>query len=147
MLEPLFSHTGILMSFYLSIILHFQNFFHWYILQSWKLKETTDTASFASFLDLYLEFDDSGQLSTKIYVYFQGQMSSDFLQDLICTCKGKAVCSSGCVLFEQGLPCTDLCPCQAGEICRNSNTQISRNKSIDDDDVDLLQLDVQEWNC
>jgi hypothetical protein len=29
--------------------------------------ETTDTASSASFFDLYLEFDDSGQLSTKIY--------------------------------------------------------------------------------
>ena len=107
-----------------------------------EVKETTDTASFASFLDLYLEFDASGQLSTKIYVYFQGQMSSDFLQDLICTCKGKAVCSSGCVCFEQGLSCTDICPCQAGELCRNSNTQMSRNKSIDDDDVDLLQLDV-----
>ena len=32
-----------------------------------EAKETTDTASFASLLDLYLEFDDSGQLSTKIY--------------------------------------------------------------------------------
>ena len=32
-----------------------------------NFKETTDTASSASFLDLYLEFDDSGQLSTKIY--------------------------------------------------------------------------------
>jgi hypothetical protein len=32
-----------------------------------EVKETTDTASSASFLDLYLEFDDSGQLSTKIY--------------------------------------------------------------------------------
>ena len=31
------------------------------------LKVTTDRASSASFLDLYLEFDDSGQLSTKIY--------------------------------------------------------------------------------
>jgi hypothetical protein len=31
------------------------------------VKETTDTASSASFLDLYLEFDDSGQTSTKIY--------------------------------------------------------------------------------
>ena len=29
--------------------------------------ETTDTASSASFFDLYLEFDDSGQLSTTIY--------------------------------------------------------------------------------
>jgi hypothetical protein len=32
-----------------------------------EIKETTDTASFASYLDLYLEFDDSGQLTTKIY--------------------------------------------------------------------------------
>ena len=31
-----------------------------------EVKETTDTASSASFLDLYLEFDDSGQLSIKI---------------------------------------------------------------------------------
>ena len=32
-----------------------------------EVKENTDTASSASFLDVYLEFDDSGQLSTKIY--------------------------------------------------------------------------------
>jgi hypothetical protein len=32
-----------------------------------EVKETTATASFASFVDLYLELDDSGQLSTKIY--------------------------------------------------------------------------------
>jgi hypothetical protein len=32
-----------------------------------EVKETTDTASSASFLDLYLEFDDSGKLSTKLY--------------------------------------------------------------------------------
>ena len=32
-----------------------------------EVKETTDTASSASFLDLYLEVDDSGQLSTTIY--------------------------------------------------------------------------------
>jgi hypothetical protein len=37
-LEPLISHTGTLMTFYLSIILDLQNFFHWYILQRWKLK-------------------------------------------------------------------------------------------------------------
>ena len=37
-LEPLISRTGILVAFYLSIILDLQNFFHWYILQSWKLK-------------------------------------------------------------------------------------------------------------
>ena len=32
-----------------------------------EIKETTDSALSTSFLDLYLEFDDSGQLSTKIY--------------------------------------------------------------------------------
>ena len=32
-----------------------------------EVKETTDTASSASFLDLYLEFDDSDQISTKMY--------------------------------------------------------------------------------
>jgi hypothetical protein len=32
-----------------------------------EAKETTDTASSASFLDVFLEFDDSGQLSIKIY--------------------------------------------------------------------------------
>jgi hypothetical protein len=37
-LEPLISHTSILITFYLSIILDLKNFFHWYILQSWKLK-------------------------------------------------------------------------------------------------------------
>ena len=31
------------------------------------LSETTDTASSTSFLDLYLEFDDSGQISTKMH--------------------------------------------------------------------------------
>ena len=32
-----------------------------------EVKETTDIASSGSFLDLYLELDDSGQFSTKIY--------------------------------------------------------------------------------
>jgi hypothetical protein len=40
---------------------------------------------------------------------FKGQMSSDFLQDLVCTCKGKSVCMKGCICFEQSLSCTDLC--------------------------------------
>ena len=68
-LEPLISHTGILMTFYLSIILDLQNFFHCPLIYppELEIKETTDTASSASFLDLYLEFDHSGQLSTKIY--------------------------------------------------------------------------------
>ena len=65
-LEHLISHTGILMTFYLSIILDLQNLFLPLIYPpELEVKETTDTASSASFLDVYLEFDDSGQLSTK----------------------------------------------------------------------------------
>jgi hypothetical protein len=29
-------------------------------------------------------------------ILFEDQMSSDFLQDLVCTCKGRSVCSKGC---------------------------------------------------
>jgi hypothetical protein len=36
--RALISHTGILMTYYLSLILDLQNFFHLYILQSWELK-------------------------------------------------------------------------------------------------------------
>ena len=52
---------------YLSIILDLQNFFYLIYPPELEVRETTDTASSASFLDLYLEFDGSGQLSTKIY--------------------------------------------------------------------------------
>ena len=55
-------------------------------------------------------------------VFFEGQLASDFLQDLVCTCKGKYVCSKERVCFEQKLLCTDLCPCQASEMCRNIST-------------------------
>jgi hypothetical protein len=52
-----------------------------------EIKDTTDTASTASFLDLYLEFDDSGQLSTKIYdkrddFNFKIQRRNIFRQDI-----------------------------------------------------------------
>ena len=43
-------------------------------------------------------------------VYFDGQTSSDFLQDLLCTCKGKTLCSKGCVCFQQNLSCTNSVP-------------------------------------
>lgn len=64
-------------------------------------------------------------------VFFEGQMTSDFLQDLVCTCKGKSVCSRGCVCFEQNLSCTELCPCQASDLCFNDHTH-TRDNSDDD---------------
>ena len=65
-LEPLISHTGILMTFYLSIILDLQNFRHWYILQSWKLKRPPIQLRPHHFWT-YTSNLTSGQLSTKIY--------------------------------------------------------------------------------
>jgi hypothetical protein len=56
-----------LMTFYLSIILDLQKFLPLIYPPELEVKETTDRASSVSFLDLYLEFDDSGRLSTKIY--------------------------------------------------------------------------------
>ena len=61
-LEPLISHTGILIN-----NSRFAEFLPLIYPPELEVKETTDRASSASFLDLYLEFDDSGQLSTKNY--------------------------------------------------------------------------------
>ena len=56
-------------------------------------------------------------------VFFLGHMSSHFLQDLACSCKGKSICSSSCVCFEQILSCTDFCPCYGSDICKNAITK------------------------
>jgi hypothetical protein len=53
-----------------------------------EIKETTDTASSASFLDLYLEFDDSGQLNTKIYDK-QDDFNFKIINDLLNQCPSK----------------------------------------------------------
>jgi hypothetical protein len=56
--------------------------------------------------------------------------SSDFLQDLVCN--GRSVCSKGCVCFEQNLSCTELCPCQALDLCHNV---ITHRTDIEDENV------------
>ena len=38
-------------------------------------------------------------------------LTSDFLQDLVCMCKGKSICSRNCVCVEQNLSCTSICGC------------------------------------
>ena len=45
----------------------FSNWISLIYLSELEIKETTDTASSALFLDIYLEFDSSGHLSTRIY--------------------------------------------------------------------------------
>jgi hypothetical protein len=39
-----------------------------------------------------------------------------------------------CICFEQSLSCTDLCPCQAGDLCRNKNTHLAIFRNTDEDD-------------
>lgn len=69
-------------------------------------------------------------------VLFRGQMSSDFLQDLVCSCKGKSICSASCVCFEQNLACTDLCPCYGSDLCKNVITHQHQTDILDDDTDD-----------
>ena len=69
MLEPLISQTGTLYIDDVSSINNsrFAEFLPLIYPPELEIKETTDTASSASFLDLYLEFDDSGQFTTLHY--------------------------------------------------------------------------------
>jgi hypothetical protein len=52
-------------------------------------------------------------------VYFEGNMSAEFLRDLVYSCKGKAQCKKSRVCAEENLACTDLCSCQGSESCKN----------------------------
>ena len=71
-------------------------------------------------------------------VYFLGMMTSDFLQDLICSCKGKYICSKSCICREQQMSCTELCPCQGSDTCQNifSKEDLDLDDQINDDDED-----------
>ena len=64
--------------------------------------------------------------------HFVGQASSEFLTDLLCTCKGKSSCSQGCVCAEQNLTCTELCQCQGTDACCNPLTQAADEDSDDE---------------
>jgi hypothetical protein len=52
-------------------------------------------------------------------VYFEGNMSAEFLRGLVCSCKGKSQCKKSYVCAEHNLACTDLCSCQGSESCKN----------------------------
>ena len=58
--------------------------------------------------------------------------SSNFLQDLVCNCRGKPVCASNFVCLEQNLSDANLCPCQGTEIFKNVNA--NRRDNLDDED-------------
>ena len=59
-------------------------------------------------------------------VYFEGSMSADVLQDLVCSRKGKSPCKKSCICFEEILACIDLCFCQGSEWCKHAQTHTLR---------------------
>ena len=67
-------------------------------------------------------------------VFFEGIMTSDFLQDLICSCKGKVMCGRSCVYNKQNMCCTELCPCQGSDFCMNPFSKSRENDRDSEDD-------------
>jgi hypothetical protein len=61
------AHVWKIYDFKIEVVSRFAEFLPLIYPPELEVKETTDTASSASFLDLCLEFDDSGQICTKIY--------------------------------------------------------------------------------
>ncbi|CAG2215169.1 unnamed protein product [Mytilus edulis] len=71
-------------------------------------------------------------------VYFLGMMTSDFLPDLIFSCKGKYICSTSCICREQQMSSTELCHCQGSDTCQNiyCKEDIDLEDQMNDDDED-----------
>jgi hypothetical protein len=63
-------------------------------------------------------------------ILFEGQISSVFLQDLVCN--GSFVRSKGCACFEHNLSCIELCPYEALDLCHKV---ITHRTDIEDDDA------------
>jgi hypothetical protein len=130
-LETLISHTGILMTFDLSIILDLQNFFHWYILQSWKLKRPqiqlrphhvwTYTSNLTTVVNSVLKFMINGTTSEFcLKNLWNCSLTQQILSHRFCDWKlcelfllsGFLICHAvrvgRCYQFEQILLCTSL---------------------------------------
>jgi hypothetical protein len=106
-------HTGILMTFYLSIILDLQNFFHWYILQSWKLKRPpiqlrphhfwTYTSNLTTVVNSVLKFMISGTTSILILENNSLQHSSNLGHfKMKCISSSGSILQRGHILFSTG---------------------------------------------
>lgn len=68
-------------------------------------------------------------------LYFEGPTAAELLKDMVCSCRGKTRCASGCACHQSGLSCTDICTCHAdNEQCGNALTQ--RDFSDDEDSED-----------
>jgi hypothetical protein len=67
--------------------------------------------------------------------FFKGLTAAELLKDMVCICRGKRRCSSGCLCSQSGLPCTDVCACQGNtELCGNVITGRKAASQTDTDD-------------
>ena len=89
----------------------------------------SDTAQPPEKSALDFGWEDQNGLSP---VYYVGQTSSDFMNDFLCTCKGKYSCSQGCFCAEQNLTCSELCQCQGTDACCHPLTQTADEDSDDE---------------
>ena len=61
-------------------------------------------------------------------VFFEGIMTSDVLQNRICSCKGKVMCGRSCVCNKQNMCCTKLFPCEVRDFCMNLFSKFWRRR-------------------
>ena len=67
--------------------------------------------------------DAMGTLSP---IFFEGPTAAELLSDLVCACKGRKKCYSGCACNQLAMACTSLCTCEGDpEECGNVNTQLA----------------------
>jgi hypothetical protein len=70
--------------------------------------------------------DEYGWRPVKDYlhpVYIEGNMSAEFLRDLVCSCKGKSQCKKSFVCAEQNLACTDFSKNTTSCMQQNASTE------------------------
>ena len=61
------------------------------------------------------------QDETIVPTFFDGPVSAQVLRGLVCSCRN--ICSGKCECELNKLPCTEICPCQGDDKCKNELTQ------------------------
>jgi hypothetical protein len=73
-------------------------------------------------------------------------MPSDFLQDMIWSCKGRSVCKRDCICYEQTFSYTELCPCQGSDLKIKPNSVRIRFLSCQILFFRQLDLNSHHWD-
>ena len=70
---------------------------------------------------------------------FYGPVSPEVLRELVCSFKGRNICTSNCVYGTNSLQYTEICPCQGYDKCQNElsktlveDSEVSQEVFIED---------------